>query len=137
MTGTRPIDILSRPETSTECRCDARLVSSKSTATWRPSHDCALVDGQKLFHAIGLHGFLDDDLFHDAMHPSLRGHIALATAILEVLHSRRWFGWPTDLPAPAIEPARLRCPFRPEIARLDCRLPAGVDVLLRDGAASV
>ena len=46
-------------------------------------HDCAVVDGQAVFHAIGPHGLVDDTLFHDAMHPSLRGHIALASEILD------------------------------------------------------
>lgn len=64
-----------------------------------------LVDGQALFHAIGRNGLLADDLFHDAMHPSLRGHIALAQAILRALHARRALGWPEDAPAPRVDPA--------------------------------
>src|SRR5262249_25525147 len=72
-----------------------------------------LVDGQALFHAIGPHGLLTDDLFYDAMHPSLRGHIALAQAILEALHARRAFGWPTDAPAPRVDPAECAAHFHP------------------------
>ena len=68
-------------------------------------HDCILVDGQALFHAIGPHGLLNDYLFHDAMHPSLRGYIALAQAILESMHARRAFGWAAGAPMPAIEPS--------------------------------
>ncbi len=75
------------------------------------SHGCALVDGQALFHAIGPHGMLDDSLFNDIMHPSLRGHIALATGILEALHARRAFGWPEGVPAPVIDPARCAAQF--------------------------
>ncbi len=45
-------------------------------------HGCILIDGQSYFHAIGRHGLLDDELFQDAMHPSLRGQIALAQAVL-------------------------------------------------------
>ena len=52
-------------------------------------HQCILVDGQALFHAIGPHGLLDDHLFHDAMHPSLLGHIALAQGIVDALYARR------------------------------------------------
>ncbi len=48
---------------------------------------------------------LDDSLFHDAMHPSLRGYIALAQAVLQAIQATRAFGWPRDLPAPIIEPA--------------------------------
>ena len=39
-------------------------------------HGCILIDGQNYFHLIGRHGLLDDELFQDAMHPSLRGQIA-------------------------------------------------------------
>jgi hypothetical protein len=68
-------------------------------------HGCILVDGQSYFHAIGHHGLLDDDLFQDAMHPSLRGHIALGQAVLHELQARRCFGWPDNAPAPIIDPA--------------------------------
>jgi tetratricopeptide (TPR) repeat protein len=70
------------------------------------THDCALVDGQALFHEIGPHGLLDDSLFNDVMHPALRGHIALATGILKALHARGSFGWPAGVPTPVIDPAR-------------------------------
>ena len=40
-------------------------------------HGCILIDGQAYFHAIGRHGLLDEHLFHDGIHPSLRGQIAL------------------------------------------------------------
>ena len=46
-------------------------------------HPCILIDGQTYLHSIGRHGLLDDNLFQDAMHPSLRGQIALAQAILQ------------------------------------------------------
>jgi hypothetical protein len=69
------------------------------------AYDAILVDGQSLFHQIGLHGLLNDHLFHDAMHPSVRGHIALAEAILSGLHARRCFGWPAASPPPAIDAA--------------------------------
>ena len=74
-------------------------------------HGCILVDGQSLFHAIGTHGMLDDSLFHDAMHPSLRGYIALAQAVLQAVQATRALGWPQDLPAPVIEPARCATHF--------------------------
>jgi hypothetical protein len=74
-------------------------------------HQCILVDGQAVFHAIGPHGLLDDHLFQDAMHPSLRGHIALAQAILEALCARRAFGWNEEASAPRIDPARCAAHF--------------------------
>jgi len=74
-------------------------------------HDCILIDGQSYFHAIGQHGLLDDELFQDAMHPSLRGQIALAQAVLRALQARRAFGWPGDRPPPIIDPARCAAQF--------------------------
>src|SRR5262249_7594513 len=67
-------------------------------------HGCILVDGQSYFHAIGRHGLLDDELFQDAMHPSLRGQIALAQAVLVALRKKTAFNWPADSPIPAIDP---------------------------------
>ncbi len=68
-------------------------------------HGCILIDGQTYFHAIGRHGLLDDELFQDAMHPSLRGQIALAQAVLGGLHARQAFGWPKDSAVPVVDPA--------------------------------
>jgi lysophospholipase L1-like esterase len=65
---------------------------------------CALIDGQAYFHAIGPHGLLDDHLFHDGMHPSLRGQAALAQAMLRALRSRASIGWPDGAPEPAVDP---------------------------------
>ena len=67
-------------------------------------HACILVDSQSYFHAVGEHGLLDDHLFHDGMHPSLRGQIALAQAVLHELQARRALGWPANTPAPQIDP---------------------------------
>src|SRR5262249_32641751 len=75
------------------------------------AHGCLLVDGQSYFHTIGRHGQLDDHLFHDGIHPSLRGQIALAQAILHGLRTRAAFGWPEDVPAPRIAPARSAARF--------------------------
>ncbi len=69
------------------------------------THNCILVDGQELFHAIGPHGLLDDHLFIDAMHPALLGHVALAQGILDALAARRAFGWPSEKRSPRINVA--------------------------------
>jgi hypothetical protein len=46
-------------------------------------HGCIFIDGQSYLHAIGRNGLLDDEqLFQDAIHPSLRGQIALAQTVL-------------------------------------------------------
>ncbi len=74
-------------------------------------HGCILIDGQQLFHTIGKHGLLDDYLFHDAMHPSVRGQIALAQAILEALHACPSFGWTEGVPLPIIDPAQCAAHF--------------------------
>ncbi len=67
-------------------------------------HGALLIDMQTYFHAIGAHGLLDDHLFHDAMHPSLRGQIALAQAVLVCLRARGAFGWPASLAVAPIDP---------------------------------
>src|SRR5579883_2209503 len=74
-------------------------------------HGCILVDAQSYFHAIGRRGLLDDHLFHDGMHPSLRGQIALAQAVLQALKARGAFGWPKTIPTPRIDPARCAAHF--------------------------
>jgi tetratricopeptide (TPR) repeat protein len=74
-------------------------------------HGCILVDGQSYFHAIGRRGLLDDELFQDAMHPSLRGQIALAQAVLVALHARRAFGWPDNSAVPIVDPAECVAQF--------------------------
>jgi hypothetical protein len=72
---------------------------------------CILIDGQALFHAIGPHGLLNDELFHDAMHPSLRGHMELASAILDELRSRQAFGWSARSSTNEFDPVRCAAHF--------------------------
>jgi lysophospholipase L1-like esterase len=74
-------------------------------------HAAILVDGQAELHAIGRRGLLDDRLFQDAMHPSLRGQIALAQAVLRELRAHHAFGWPQGTPAPIIDPSRCAARF--------------------------
>ena len=68
-------------------------------------HDCVYIDGQEYFHNVSPDGLLDDRLFHDAMHPSFWGQIALAQAVLRGLRARGVFGWPADAPEPTVDPA--------------------------------
>ena len=65
-------------------------------------HGCILIDGPAELRALSPHGLLDDRVFHDAHHPSLRGHIALAEAVLHELLPPRRFGW-TDGVVPSID----------------------------------
>jgi hypothetical protein len=90
-------------------RCTSALQDAYRAVADR--FDAVLVDGQALFHAAGRHGLLDDYLFHDAMHPSVRGHVILAEAVLKVLHGRRAFGWAADAPAPVLDPAETAAHF--------------------------
>ncbi len=73
-------------------------------------HGCILIDGPAEFRAISAHGILDDDLFHDAQHPKLRGHVALAQAVLRELRARGAFGW-TRGAVPAIDPVACAAHF--------------------------
>ena len=68
-------------------------------------HRCLLIDGQSYFHTIGIHGLLDDHLFHDGLHPSLRGQLALAQAILQAVRDCKAIGWPDRAAVPVIDPA--------------------------------
>lgn len=62
-----------------------------------------LIDGQTVLRALSTHGILDDNLFHDAQHPVLIGHIALARAVLDGLRQRAALGWPAERPTPTID----------------------------------
>ncbi len=75
-------------------------------------HRAVLVDAQAEFHAVGNRGRLDDEMFQDAMHPSLRGQIALAQVVLRELKARRAFGWPEGGPPPTIDPRACTDHFR-------------------------
>ena len=74
-------------------------------------HDCIFIDGQSYFHLIGRHGLLDDELFQDAMHPSLKGQIALAQAVLIALEQRRAPAPDAGLSATVIDPAAVVAHF--------------------------
>ena len=54
-------------------------------------HGCILVDGPEVLRRVSRHGILDDELFHDAHHPSLVAHVGLAQAVMDELFRRRAF----------------------------------------------
>jgi hypothetical protein len=91
-------------------RCPSEFQDSYRDVASR--HNCILIDTQSYFHAIGRHGLLDDELFQDGMHPSLRGQIAVAQRVLQELHSRGAFGWPRNSPVPLVDPAECVARFR-------------------------
>ena len=96
----------------TAIRCAASSEFQDAYRDVASRHNCILIDVQSYFHAIGRHGLLDDELFQDGMHPSLRGQLAVAQAILQALHSRGAFGWPRNSPVPLIDPAECVARFR-------------------------
>jgi tetratricopeptide (TPR) repeat protein len=61
-----------------------------------------LVEGPTVLRAMSGHGILDDNLFHDAQHPVLIGHVALAQAVLDGMSSRKALGWPAGQETPRI-----------------------------------
>jgi hypothetical protein len=73
-------------------------------------HGCIVIDGPSELRALSPNGILDDHLFNDGHHPSLRGHIALAEAVLRELRARRAFGWSQGA-APSIDPAECASHF--------------------------
>ena len=92
-------------------------------------HDCILIDSQSYFHAIGRHGLLDDELFQDAMHPSLRGQIALAQAVLQALRRPASFRLADrKRRVPVIDPAECAAHFGLELRRLASHLFVGHQV---------
>jgi hypothetical protein len=66
-------------------------------------HPCILIDGPDVLHARSRHGIIDDELMHDAHHPTFVGHLALSQAIVGELHRQRAMGLGRDgTQAPAI-----------------------------------
>ncbi len=74
------------------------------------SEETILIDGPAVLRATSPHGMLDYSLFHDAHHPSFRGHLALASAVVQALHDRGSFGWPAEF-APDLDPAECAAHF--------------------------
>ncbi len=57
------------------------------------------------------HGILDAHLFHDNVHPTLAGHVALAEAVLAGLKARAAFGWPASTTSPMLDPRQCAAQF--------------------------
>jgi tetratricopeptide (TPR) repeat protein len=74
-------------------------------------HGCILVDGPEVLRKLSRNGILDDDLFHDAHHPTYRGHLGLSQAILDELFKRQVLGLSSQA-APAIDQARCAAQFQ-------------------------
>jgi hypothetical protein len=98
--------VLARDHDGLPLRCISLLEAGYRTVAHRHGASVVLVDGPAVFRARSRHGILDDELFHDLVHPTLTGHVALAQAVLTGLKARRAFGWPEETPAPRIDPSR-------------------------------
>ena len=91
-------------------------------------HACILIDGQSYFHAVAEHGLLAEHFFHDAMHPSLRGQIALSQAVLHELHAKGP-RLAARSPRPAHRPGRMLPEIQDQLSRMGIYLPVGHYVL--------
>ena len=67
--------------------------------------NAVLVDGPEVFRRLSPQGIANDHLMHDAQHPTLQGHLALAEDALVQLAARRALGWPASIEAPKIDAA--------------------------------
>lgn len=102
-------DRLARDLDALPMRCPTPLLLAYHQAG--TASGAAVIDGPALFRQIGPNGLLNDHLFHDGMHPSLAGQIALAEAVLAALKARRALGWPRTVEAPTIDPAEAAARF--------------------------
>jgi hypothetical protein len=98
--------ILARDQDGLPLRCITSLEEAYQRVARRHAQSVVLVDGPAVLRTKSRHGILDADLFHDNVHPTLIGHIALAEAVLAGLKARAAFDWPASTPAPIIDPQR-------------------------------
>ena len=103
--------ILARDNDGMPLRCLSRLETAYHSVAARHAKTTVLVDGPEVLRARSRHGILDDEFFHDLVHPALNGHVALAGAILAGLKTRRAFGWPEATPVPPLDPDRCAVQF--------------------------
>ncbi len=102
--------VLARDCDGLPMRCTTSLEDAYRVAAERSSH-AILIDGPAVLRARSLHGILDDVWFHDNVHPTLRGHVALAEAVLGHLKVHRALDWPESLVAPVLDSARCAVEF--------------------------
>jgi hypothetical protein len=97
--------ILARDRDGLPMRCTTPLEDAYR-AVARRWPDVVQVDGPAVLRARSRHGILDDHLFHDNVHPTLAGHVALAEAVLGQLKARGALDWPESASAPALDAGR-------------------------------
>jgi hypothetical protein len=97
--------ILARDHDGLPMRCTTPLEAAYRSVVRRSAHGI-LVDGPEVLRAVSHHGILNHGLFHDNVHPTLTGHVALAEAVLRQLKGRGALGWPESTPAPSLDVTR-------------------------------
>jgi hypothetical protein len=103
--------LLARDHDGMPLRCTSTLEAAYRTVAKRHEASVILVDGPGVLRGHSRHGILDGELFHDAVHPTLTGHVALAAAVLAGLKARRAFGWSQETPAPVLDPNQCAAEF--------------------------
>ena len=103
--------ILARDHDGLPMRCITPLEAAYRPVAQRHEQSVVLVDGPAVLKARSRHGILDNHLFHDNVHPTLKGYVALAEAVLAGLKARAAFGWPESTPAPKLDAHRVAGEF--------------------------
>ena len=103
--------VLARDYDGLPMRCHSRLETAYRAVAKNHPQSTILVDGPAVLKTKSHHGILDDDLFHDNVHPNLKGHVALAEAVLSGLKGRAAFGWPASTAARASRSDRVAAEF--------------------------
>jgi hypothetical protein len=107
--------VLARDHDGLPMRCSTRLETAYRTVAQLHERSVLLVDGPFVLKAKSQRGILDNNLFHDNVHPNLEGHVALANAVLSGLKDRAAFGWPKSTPAPTLEVSRVAADFKIDV----------------------
>jgi hypothetical protein len=108
--------VLARDYDGLPMRCHSRLEAAYRTVAEHHPRSAIFVDGPAVLRAKGRHGILDNHLFHDNVHPTLRGHVALAEAVLWGLKARSAFGWPASTAFRVLAPDRVAAEFSVDAA---------------------
>ncbi len=99
--------ILARDHDGLPMRCTTALEAAYRLIAQRHERNVVIVDGPAVLKARSRRGILDNDLFHDNVHPNLKGYVALAEAVLTGLKARAAFDWPESTPAPVLDARRV------------------------------
>jgi hypothetical protein len=103
--------ILARDHDGLPLRCTSELEAAYRAVAKRHEASVILVDGPVVLRTRSQHGILDGELFHDGVHPTLTGHVALAEAVLAGLKAKSAFKWPAERPSPVLDPKRCAAEF--------------------------